>query len=552
MGSLQDAVRTVRERWLIVVAAALLGIVAAVVFTWIRPPEYTANVSFYVVAATDDRASSADAAYQGSLLAAQRVPSYVEFVTAPQVANAVADRLRMPDLAGELPDRLTASNASESTLIEVSIVAASPQEAVAIATALADALPAKIAEIEQPGVAPGLAPVTVRAVLPIDVPTSPSSTGLAFNALLGLFAGIVIGVSAAIVRDAFDDSVRTPADVSGAARTSSLARFTRSKEEGDDPLIGLLDPRSTNYEAARQLRTNIRLTRPAVLVATSPRRATGKTTVVCHLAAAMAAVGARTLVIEGNLRGPRLSRLLDIHASVGLTEVLSGEAPWPEAVHHRDVEGFDVLTSGSLPSNPSEILAGDAMATLIDEARGVYDIILIDSPALLPVTDAAVLAAAADGVLLVGRYRRTTRRDLAASVDTLTTASAEVIGTVLTVAPRDPGDDGVGYDISERFGSSGETVEVDPSETAPLGDDGSVVDAAGDQDDPRIPEARTAPRPSPRPRAAVETEDESGRSQVADDDTPTHSSDPAPDTTSTDTPDSGLPGSAIRLMRRRP
>ena len=66
MGSLQDAVRTVRERWLIVVAAALLGIVAAVVFTWIRPPEYTANVSFYVVAATDDRASSADAAYSNT------------------------------------------------------------------------------------------------------------------------------------------------------------------------------------------------------------------------------------------------------------------------------------------------------------------------------------------------------------------------------------------------------------------------------------------------------------------------------------------------------
>ncbi len=152
-------------------------------------------------------------------------------------------------------------------------------------------------------------------------------------------------------------------------------------------------------------------------------------------AIALASAGQRVLAIEADLRRPKLADLLGVERSIGLTSTLAGQVTVQEAIQHWSGGVFDVLASGPLPPNPSELLASRQMQTLLDELRGEYDVILIDTPPLLPVTDAAALAPATDGALLVCRFKDTSRDQIRDSVGALEAVSASLLGTVFTMVP---------------------------------------------------------------------------------------------------------------------
>lgn len=432
----QDYLRVLREQWIVVVIAAVLGVVGAAAVFVVRAPSYTAKLTMYVSSQQGDNAQQA---YQGAQLSQQRVTSYVELVSGPRVADEVIRRLGLDETPEEFAKHVTASSALDSVLIDVSVVDHSPEQAAQVANAVGGVFTGMVDELERP-VRPGaLQAVAVRVVQPAAVPTKPSSTGLPVTLALGLLAGLAIGVGGALARNAFDVSVKSPDQLRELTDAPNLGTIAFDAEVPKRPLTVHEDPQSPRSEAFRQLRTNLQFVdvdNPhKVMIVTSSLPGEGKTTTLVNLAIALASAGSRVLVIDADLRRPKVAQLLGLERTAGLTSVLSGRVRVEQVVQPWGNGAFDVLASGPLPPNPSELLASRHMTDLLDDLRECYDVVLVDTPPLLPVTDAAAVAPATDGVIMACRFQKTTRDQLAQAVEALAAVSAPLLGTILTMVP---------------------------------------------------------------------------------------------------------------------
>jgi capsular exopolysaccharide synthesis family protein len=388
----------------------------------------------YVSAQTADTTQSA---FQGAQLSQERVTSYVRLVTSPRVIEQVVRDLRLPESPIDLAEQVTASNALDSVLIDVAVEDRSPERAAAIANALGRVFTDLVAELERPTVVGAQPPVAVRVVQPASPPVLSSSMPLPLMLALGLLAGLVAGVGGAVARHALDTSIKSPDQLRGIAEAPNLGTITFDPQVPKRPLTVHEDPQAPRAEAFRQLRTNLQfidVDRPhRVIVVTSAMPSEGKTTTLANLAIALATAGHRVLVVDADLRRPKLTDLLGLDRSVGLTNVLSGRVAPGQVIQHW-AGGVDVLASGPLPPNPSELLGSTQMASTLQHLGAQYDIVLVDTPPLLPVADAAAVAPATDGVLLVCRFK-TTREQLGSAVHALEAVSAALLGTVFSMVP---------------------------------------------------------------------------------------------------------------------
>ncbi len=433
--NLQDYLRALRERWLIVTIAVVVALIAAGVTWFLRPPQYTANVTFYVAAQT---AEDAQNALSGAQLSQERVSSYVELIGRSRVSQEVIDDLHLDMSADQLAAQIKASRTADSVLIDVNVTDGSPQRAADIANAVGRIFSRVVDELEQPRTPGAIPPVTVRVVQPAATPTAPSSTSLPVTLALGLIAGLAIGVTGALARNALDTSVKSLDQLRDIACAPNLGLIAFDAEVRHTPLTVQEDPQSPYAEALRQIRTNLQFVDldqpPKVIVITSSMPSEGKTTTLANLAIALVSTGCRVLVIEADLRRPRLADLFGLDRAVGLTSVLSGRVHPGQAIQH-GTGGVDVLASGPLPPNPSEVLASAQMKALVRDMRAQYDMVLIDTPPLLPVTDAAAVSSAADGVILMCRFKKTSRDQVHMAVEALKSVSARLFGTLFTMVP---------------------------------------------------------------------------------------------------------------------
>jgi capsular exopolysaccharide synthesis family protein len=271
--------------------------------------------------------------------------------------------------------------------------------------------------------------------------------------LFALLLGLASGVAGALALEAADNTVRTPeqaqvlglpvmaaiplkASLNGAKATG--ARFFLAPRTGNGcaaTLVTSLEPQSQISEAYRTLRTSILLSRagqpPQVVVFTSALPQEGKTMTSVNTAFVIAKQGKRVLLIDADLRRPSIHKVLELRSDVGLSNVLSGGAKWKDAVQPTAEANLFVLPSGPLPPHPSELLAATSMQDLIREGRNEYDHIIIDSPPLLSVTDAVLLAVQADMVALVVRSGQTTMGAIRNARDLLLHVKAPLRGIVL-------------------------------------------------------------------------------------------------------------------------
>jgi capsular exopolysaccharide synthesis family protein len=211
-------------------------------------------------------------------------------------------------------------------------------------------------------------------------------------------------------------------------------------------LITHFAPKSPISEAYRTFRTNLQYTRldselKAILV-TSPGPGEGKSTSVSNLAITMAQMGSRVLLIDSDLRRPVLHSIFRVDRRVGLSNVLVGRAPLAEAVQKTEIDNLWVLPCGTLPPNPSELLASKAMTQTLEEMKTVYDLVLFDSPPIIAVTDAAVLSSRLDGVILVLKSGQTDREATARAYTLLKNVNARILGSLLN-----------GVNIESMYGS---------------------------------------------------------------------------------------------------
>jgi capsular exopolysaccharide synthesis family protein len=324
-------------------------------------------------------------------------------------------------------------------LIDVGVTDPNARQATAIVNGVSAAFVRLVDELERPVTAGAVPPVTVRVVRPASVPQQPSSPQLPVMLALGLLGGLVLGAGAALARHLLDTTVKSAEQLGELAKAPNLTTVGYDGAVRKRPLTVHEPSDAPRAEAFRRLRTNLRFVdvdnHHKVVVVTSPLPADGKTTTTLNLAIALASSGQKVLVVEADLRRPGAAKLLGLASTVGLTSVLSYGVGLEQAIQPW-TGGVDLLASGPLPPNPAELLSSRHMAALLAEVRPWYDTVLIDTPPLLPVTDAAAVAPAADGVLLVTRFRRTTRDQVAAAVAAISAVSVPLLGTVFNMVPR--------------------------------------------------------------------------------------------------------------------
>jgi len=298
-----------------------------------------------------------------------------------------------------------------------------------------------------------LAMSNVRIVDPAEVPVKPSSPRIGLNILLSLFTGLGLGIGLALFFEYMDKSVKTPEEMQQAARVPSIGLVPALRPEGarlrviksnvpeaaDLPpveLISHLDPKSKISEAFREVRTALLVSQPGrpprtILIA-SAQPGEGKTAVAVNLAITLAQIGRRVLLIDGDLRKPRLHKILQVGNEQGLSHYLSGGgAAWPEPLP-TGISGLDVIPSGPLPPNPADLLDSDRFDQVQREleARG-YDHVIYDSPPILAVADPAILAGRVEAVVLVVHGGVTSKDALGHASARLHQVRARIVGAVL-------------------------------------------------------------------------------------------------------------------------
>ena len=431
----REVVRAVRIYWWFPVLGLVIGGLAAVVLSLSTTPSYSSRITFFV--STTQTSSTYDV-LSGSQFSQQRGSSYERLLTGEELSGRVINELRLDEDPGQLSQRITASADPQTVLIDVTVSDPSPVEAQRIAKAVGVEFSQMVVELETPAGAEE-SPVNVTVVKDAELPTSPSSPQPLRDLGLGALGGLLIGLGAAVLRRSLDRSVKEPEEAATLINAPVVGTILRDDGIARGHVLASASL-SRTVEDFRQLRTNLQFLRvddpPKSIMICSPLAGEGKTTLTINLAIALADAGAKVMVVEADLRRPRVTRYLHLVGGVGLTNVLAGAATIEEVIQDYGATGVRVLAAGPTPPNPGELLASSQMARLLDELRRQYDYVLADAPPLLPVADSTSLAPKFDGVLLTARYGVTHRDQLRQAGVMLSRVHAVTLGVVLSMVPH--------------------------------------------------------------------------------------------------------------------
>ena len=420
-----------RRRWIAILLCLIAGVATALSMVRSTPETYRASTQLII---NIPAAREVQEALQGFQLSSQILSSYAQVATSRSAAAEVVDELDLRESPSALQRRLSAEPVPETLLMTISADAGDAEAARRIADATAAVFVDMVADLEG-GKAGAIEP---RIIDSAQTPTRPVSPRPRRDLTVGAVLGLLVGAGLAALLESLDRTVRTPSEAAALAKAPILAVVPKRKDAEDHPVLAPQDAGTPAAEAYRVLRTAVRFVDPerAVrsLVVTSPAAGDGKTSTAVNLAVALAQAGERVVIVDADLRRTRLASHFGVPAEPGLTSILIGEASVEQALVEINTR-LAFLPTGALPPNPSELLGSEAMARLIRELRSRCDVLLLDSPPLLPVTDAQVLSTQVDGVVLVARFGKTRRDLLAQARERLDVVGARTFGCVLNAVP---------------------------------------------------------------------------------------------------------------------
>jgi succinoglycan biosynthesis transport protein ExoP len=433
---LHDYLQILRRHPLLIAAVTLLCAATAFVASLATTPVYQGAAKLLVIAKTDPAGGTASA-YEGALLSQQLVKSFAQILESRAIAEATLRLDPQPLTPSQLQSRIRAEPVNATLLIDLSVEDTDPARARRLTNNVARAFIRAVPDLQS-----GSA-LRISLVEPALTPSEPIRPRTNLNVTIGILAGLVFGVGLAFLRGFFDRSLKSPEELEAAAGAPVVGAIPPFKVAAE-PLPVAKQPRTAVAEAFRKLRTNfafLAVDRSSVCcVLTSPSAADGKSTVAANLAIALAQSGQRVAVVDADLRKPTLHKLFRLSQRVGTTTILLDQANVHDALQHLGPNLPAVLTAGQLPPNPSELLGSQRMADLLTELRQAYDVVLIDCPPILPVTDPMTVSQFADGVLLVGRAGATTKDQVVATRAACRKAGATIFGTVLNATTVTEGD----------------------------------------------------------------------------------------------------------------
>jgi non-specific protein-tyrosine kinase len=443
--------RLIIQNRLIISLCTLVSFIAAIVITFTTTPTYQAKSQIFV--STPASTVDISALATGSSFSQQRVKSYAQIINSPLTLAPVVQELNLSITPEELSEMVSASAPLDTVLIVLTVTDTDPRRAADIANAVAKQFGVTVANLELQGIGSD-SPVKVSTVLNAVPADSPASPKKAINLILGLLLGFGLGIALASLRRLLDNTIKNEDDLQGTPLLAAIGFDVLAKEK---PLVTQIGRYSARTEAFRTLRTNLQFLRPdshpQVIVFTSALPGEGKSTSAINLAISLAQAGAKTILVEADLRRPKIPLYLEFsNMAEGLSELISGQKKMTSVMLkkliRKDDSGLNVLLSGKVPPNPSELLGSAKFDELITMLRKQYEYVIIDCPPLLPVTDAAIVAAKADGAVLVVHAGVTKKPHFIGSRDAMTAVGSTILGVVLNKIPEAS----LEYEYGYRYG----------------------------------------------------------------------------------------------------
>ena len=487
-----------RRKWW-VIAVIVLGLVASLGYSLTQPKAYSASAQ--LLFQPDNAVITANGSPEQ--ITPTDVLTELQLVTSAPVKVAVARKL------GNVPN-VSAAEVGTTNIISVTATAANPARAALIANAYATAFvtyqrsvtisnlaaaetqlsrqiasiaaqvkslqsnPASAADVsallnQEAALKEQLAQLQVNGavstggielVTPATAPSSPSSPKPSRDAILGFVLGLLLGIGLAFVVEHLDDAIHLKEEVerlTHGARVLALVPMVSSWKNKDQAFaVTATEPNSVAGEAYRSLRTSLQFatleSHARVILVTSPGKTEGKSATVVNLGVVLATAGERVAIVSCDLRRPRLGQFFGLDERVGLTTVLLGRCPLQEALQPvPGIDGLTILPTGERPSDPTGVLGSQQLAWVLSQLSSMFDRVLVDSPPLLPVTDAVILSQVVDTTLLVVAAGQTRGRDLRRASEALSLVHAKTIGVVLNEVTKSTGY-GYGYGYGKRYG----------------------------------------------------------------------------------------------------
>ena len=416
---LRDYLDVFKKRWIVIVAITVLVIAAVLVYSFAQEPVYEAKATCMVSATLTGQGE-----YSANQIILQLLETMNNIAVSRPVLESTSSKLKSTRSSTQLKHAITSKVLSDTQLIAISAKDSEPLTAMLEANAAADSL------IEFVNRNEGNGTYKIEKVEPPTTPNSPISPKPLRNAIIGGFLGLILGIGVAAVLESIDVSVKSTEELGQLLERPVLAEIPLSKESSTGAATenGVKD--TGILEATRTMRTNLQYmdiqgNLRAILV-TSPSVGEGKTFISKQLAKAFAASGKKVLLVDADLR--KTEQDFESNAQ-GLTDTIIGNADLGAVI--RKTEQFDLLPSGPLPPNPSEMLDSEAMHKILDSLRSSYDIVIIDSSPIVTFSDPFVLASRVDGTVLVVEASSTSTESLKSATKLLSGPNINLLGAVL-------------------------------------------------------------------------------------------------------------------------
>ncbi len=435
----RDYLRVARRHWLLLLASVAVALGVALVVNLNTTPVYAARVTFFFstpgVGASD--------LYPASMFNTSRLSTYAKLLTSDEVATPLAGTPGIDLTPQEVRDAISSETVADTVMMEVSVEDQDRNRALLLLTRVTQRFRNSVEELERPApTEPSTVKVTVVTGPALDEePVAPNTMN---NFALATVTGLVVGAIGSVGREVADHTVRTGEALQVLTSAPVLAQVPM---DPGGPFVS--SSTSARTEALREVRTQVQCAAATnsvkTLAVTSAVPGEGRSATACGLALLFAEAGQRVLIVDAELRHPRLAAFLGREDAAGLSTVLDGTAMLEQVLQPWGA-GLWLLASGRTPPNPSELLSSPRMTELVDDVRKKFDVVIFDCPPLLPVTDAAVIAARADGTLLVVRARRTTSTQVTQAIRALHAVNASMLGCVLNMVTHKGPDAVPAYD----------------------------------------------------------------------------------------------------------
>ncbi|GAP20734.1 polysaccharide biosynthesis tyrosine autokinase [Leptolinea tardivitalis] len=495
--------------WLIILVALICGIISYLVSIKL-PPIYQSATSILV----NEAPANKGADYSSVMMSKQLTSTYAQMMTNDVVLGQVAAQVGISNPIEDIRDWIKVTTVRDTQLIQLTVETTDPNFSARIANAIVEAFSTQIQEIqtqrfaqskttletqladtekqistytaqvdlasssdekerleakvaqyrtiyanlltsyEQLRLSEAQAVSSVVQVEPAVANPIPVKPNIILNTLLAAFIGILLTSGILVARETINDTIKTPEDITRRFNLPILGVINHQPPKSNI-LVTIKEPRSLIAETYRTLRTNVSyasIDKPIrTLLITSPEPGDGKTTTICNLGVVLAQNGKKVVIADCDLRRPRVHTYFGLPNRQGMSTLFAHNDIVPGVLKSTPVEGLTVITSGSLPPNPSELMGSQKIKTIFSTLLETADIILIDTPPTLTVTDAATLAPSLDGMILVVRPGITRTNALKQTLEQLRQVNARVLGIVLNDVPTKGNPYGYHYNYYHNY-----------------------------------------------------------------------------------------------------